>query len=135
MNRLTRVLLMVLLSGALLKVVAQTGETAWTSSAQETMRQLRSAALRDDYGYERLAHLCDNIGPRPVGSPQAAAAVDYVANELRKLGFDVRLERVRVPRWVRGDDHAELVAYAGQVSGTTQRVVVASGRHRRPWSP
>jgi carboxypeptidase Q len=117
---------MVLLSGMMFNVVAQTGESAWTSPAQETMRQLRSAALRDNYGYERLAHLCDNIGPRPVGSLQAAAAVDYVANELRKLGFDVRLERVRVPRWVRGDDHAELVAYSGQVSGTTQRVVVAA---------
>ena len=92
----------------------------------ETMRRLRSAALRDNYGYERLAHLSDNIGPRPVGSRQAAAAVDYVADELRTLGFNVRLEKVRVPQWIRGEDHCELVKYPGQVPGTTQKIVVAA---------
>ena len=126
MNRFTRVLLLVLLSGTILDVVAQTGGTAWTPSAVNTMRQLQSAALKDGYGYARLAHLSDNVGPRPVGSLQAAAAVEYVSNELRRLGFDVRLEKIRVPRWVRSDDHAELVAYPGQVPGTTQRVVVAA---------
>lgn len=120
------VLLAILASGIISTINAQTNAAAWAASTVDAMRQLQTTALRDNYGYERLAHLSDNIGPRPVGSLQAAAAVDYVAGELRALGFDVRLEKVRVPRWVRGDDHAELVAYPGQVPGTTQRVVVAA---------
>ncbi|HZL65711.1 MAG TPA: hypothetical protein VFC29_00110, partial [Candidatus Limnocylindrales bacterium] len=54
----------------------------------ETLQQLRhlhQAALEDDYAYRQAAHLTDNIGPRLAGSPQAAAAVEYVAAELRKL--------------------------------------------------
>ena len=47
---------------------------------------LRDAALADDYAYQQVAHLADNIGPRPVGWPQTAAAEQYVAGELRKLG-------------------------------------------------
>jgi carboxypeptidase Q len=119
-------LLMIIVSGILSAVNAQTVVTAWNPAALESMRQLRDAALRDHYGYERLAHLSDNIGPRPVGSLQAAAAVDYVANELRKLGLDVRLEKVRVPRWIRGEDHCELVQYPDQVPGTIQRIVIAA---------
>src|SRR5262252_9106251 len=126
MKRISRILLTVAMSGTMWTAVAQTSAPAWSPSTLDALRQLESAALRDDYGYERLAHLTDNIGPRPVGSLQAQAAVDYVAVELRKLGFDVRLEKVRVPRWVRGEDRCELVEYHGQVPGTTQRVVAAA---------
>src|SRR5215470_9778842 len=119
-------LLVIVVSGILSAVNAQTVASGWNPTALETMRHLRDAALSDHYGYERLAHLADNIGPRPVGSLQAEAAVDYVAVELRKFGFDVRLEKVRVPRWVRGEDRCELVEYPGQVPGTTQKVMVAA---------
>jgi len=121
-----RILRMVLMSGTVLTAAAQISATFWTPSTLEAMRQLQSAALRDNYGYERLAHLSDNIGPRPVGSPQAAAAVDYVAAELRSLSFEVRLEKLRVPCWMRGEERAELVEYHGRVPGTTQKIVVAA---------
>ncbi len=90
------------------------------------MRRLQDAALADDYAYQRLAHLTDNIGPRPAGSIQAAAAVEYVANEMRQLGLEVTLEKVKAPRWVRGEDKAELVGFPGQTPGTTQRIVVTA---------
>jgi carboxypeptidase Q len=90
------------------------------------MREIQRAALADDYTYKQLQHLTDHIGPRPSGSPQAAAAVEYVAQELRGLGFEVRLEKVAVPRWVRADEKAELVSYPGQVPGTTQKIVMTS---------
>jgi hypothetical protein len=126
----TCVLVTVAVSATGPTTAVQTDAPAWAPSTLEVLRRLQSAALQDNYGYERLTHLTDNIGPRPVGSLQAAAAVDYVASQLRDLGFDVRLEKVRVPRWTRGNDHAELVAYAGQVPGTTQRVIVtALGGH------
>jgi carboxypeptidase Q len=126
MKSLTRILLMMLMSGTILTVAAQTSATPWTPSRLEAMRQLQAAALRDNYGYERLAHLSDNIGPRPVGSLQAAAAVDYVVAELRSLGFEVHLEKVRVPRWIRTEEQAELVEYHDRVPGTTQKIIVAA---------
>src|SRR5438874_6716464 len=87
---------------------------------------LRDAALSDDYAYRQVAHLTENIGPRPSGSLQAQAAVDYVAAELRKLDLEVRLEEVRVPRWTRGVETAELIDYPGQAAGTTQKIVVTA---------
>ena len=87
---------------------------------------LRDAALDDDYAYRQLAHLTDNIGPRAVGSPQAEAAVRYVAAELRQLGLQVQLEEVRVPHWIRGTDAGELVEYPEQAPGTTQKIVLTA---------
>ena len=87
---------------------------------------MREAALADEYAYRQVAHLTENIGPRPSGSPQAQAAVDYVAEELRKIGLDVRLEEVRVPHWIRGIETAELVEYPGQAAGAKQKIVLTA---------
>jgi Zn-dependent M28 family amino/carboxypeptidase len=87
---------------------------------------LRDAALTDDYAYKVLARLADNIGPRPDGSPQAEAAVQYVADQLRSLGLEVRLEDVKVPRWIRSTETAELVEYPDQVPGTKQKIVLTA---------
>ena len=92
----------------------------------EELSAIKTAALADDYAYRQLAHLTENIGPRPTGSLQAKAAVDYVAAELRQLGLDVHLEEVKVPHWVRGAETAELVDYAGQVAGTSQKIVLTA---------
>jgi carboxypeptidase Q len=92
----------------------------------EEVTAIKSAALADDYAYHQLAHLTENIGPRPTGSLQAEAAVDYVAGELRKIGLDVHLEEVTVPHWVRGVETAALVEYAGQAKGTTQKIVLTA---------
>src|SRR5215813_4161075 len=71
---------------------------------QSELVALRDAALVDDYAWQQVAHITENIGPRPAGSPQAEAAVNYVADEMRKLGLDVRLEEVQVARWFRRID-------------------------------
>src|SRR5580704_14682048 len=92
----------------------------------EELSAIKAAALSDDYAYRQLAHLTENIGPRPSGSPQAKAASDYVAAELRKLGLDVHLEEVKVPHWVRGAETAQLVEYPGQVPETTQKIVLCA---------
>jgi Zn-dependent M28 family amino/carboxypeptidase len=92
----------------------------------EQLTAIKTAALSDDYAYRQVAHLTENIGPRPAGSAQAKAAVDYVAAELRQLGLEVQLEEVKVPHWVRGAETAELVDYAGHVPGTTQKIVLTA---------
>src|SRR5579862_8997667 len=92
----------------------------------EQLSAIKAAALTDDYAYQQVAHLTENIGARPSGSAQAKAAVDYVADELRKLGLEVQLEEVKVPHWVRGAESAELTEYPGQAPGTAQKVVLTA---------
>src|SRR6202049_163993 len=92
----------------------------------EELSAIKTAGLSDDYAYRQVAYLTENIGPRPSGSVQAKAAVDYVADELRQLGLDVHLEEVRVPHWIRGAETAELTEYAGQAAGTTQKVILTA---------
>jgi carboxypeptidase Q len=90
------------------------------------IKRLQAAALESDYAYRELAHLTGNIGPRLSGSPQAQAAVEYVAGELRKLGLEVQLEKVMVPHWVRGEETAALIGFPGMTPGTTQKVVLTA---------
>lgn len=100
----------------------------------QELTAIRDAALTDDYAYRQVAHITENIGPRPVGSPQAQAAIEYVAGEMRKLGLEVRLEPVRARRWIRGAESAELVEYPGQAPGSTQKIVLTAlgGNHPTP---
>jgi carboxypeptidase Q len=90
------------------------------------LKQIQQAALASDYAYRQLAHLTDSIGPRLTGSPQAEAAVQYVAGEMRRLGLDVKLEKLSVPHWVRGEETAALVQYPGQAAGTTQKILLTA---------
>jgi carboxypeptidase Q len=92
----------------------------------QQLSAIKAAALNDDYAYRQLAHLTENIGARPTGSAQATAAAQYVAEELRKLGLEVRLEPVTVPHWVRGAETAALVEYPGMVPNTTQKIILTA---------
>lgn len=90
------------------------------------LKQIQQAALRSDYALRQLAVLTNKIGPRLSGSVQAQNAVDCVANELRRLGLDVRLEKVLVPHWIRGVENGELVKFPGQMSGMAQRILLTT---------
>jgi hypothetical protein len=92
----------------------------------QQLSAIKAAALNDDYAYREVTHLTENIGPRPSGSPQARAASEYVAAELRQLGLEVRLQPVMVPHWVRGAETAALVEYPGMVPGSTQKIVLTA---------
>src|SRR5690349_20444272 len=96
-------------------IAQRTFEQTPTYSPQLTaeLKQLQEAALKSDYAWDELAHLTNNIGPRPAGSTQANFAAQYVAGELRKLGLDVRLEKVVVPHWARGEETGALVEFPG----------------------
>src|SRR5216683_3984624 len=90
------------------------------------LKRLQQSALNSDYAYRQVAHLANNIGPRLTGSAQAAKAVEYVANELKAIGCQVRLEKVMVPHWVRGEETATLVQFPGQANNTTQKIVLCA---------
>jgi carboxypeptidase Q len=127
----SRILLAVCLSFLVIgQAIAQRSEkrAAYSYPPQliAELRQLHGAALSDDYAYVQLAHLCNNIGPRLSGSPQAQQAAQYVAAEMRQLGLDVQLEKVMVPHWVRGKETGELLEFIGQAPGTTQKIVLTA---------
>jgi len=106
-------------------LVAQ-AEGVLSPDLKQQLIALRDAALGDDYAYKQVAYLTENIGPRPSGSAQSVKAAQYVADQMRSLGLEVRLEEVKVPHWVRGAETAELIDFPGQVPNTTQRVFVTS---------
>lgn len=90
------------------------------------LKQIQQAALKSDYAYRQVAHLCNNIGPRLTGSAQAQKAVEYVASELKALGLEVQLEKVMVPHWVRGEETGALVEFPGMAENTTQKIVLCA---------
>lgn len=92
----------------------------------EELRTLQRSALASEYAYRQTAYLSNNIGPRLSGSPQAERAVQYVAEEMRKLGLEVRLQKLSVPHWVRGEEKAELIEFPGMAEGTTQKIVITA---------
>ena len=125
-----RIALLLLLSSSLLCAAQQAPEADlskfYSPELLAQLPQVQQAALRSPYALEQLDHLTNNIGPRAAGSPGAQAAVEYVASELRKLGLDVRLEKVMVPHWVRGVESAELVQYPGKAPQATQKIVLTA---------
>src|SRR5580658_8170224 len=97
--------------------------SSFSKQLSDQLQAVRDAALSSDYAWHQLEHLTENIGPRPAGSRQAAAAAEYVAEEMRKLGLDVHLEPAAVSHFIRGEEKAELVEYPGRVPDTTERLV------------
>ena len=108
---------------------AQTGGKAdneLTATQTAALEKLEQAALSSDYAYRQTAYLTDNIGARLSGSPGAAAAVEYVAAEMRRQGFAVKLEKTLVPHWVRGVETGELIDFRGKVANTSQTVALTA---------
>ena len=98
----------------------------YSEKTLEELKTIQKASLASDYALRQVAHLSNNIGPRLSGSPQAEHAVQYVAEELRKLGLDVRLQKIMVPHWVRGEEHGELTQFDGMAPGTVQKIVLTA---------
>ena len=76
-----------------------------------TLDNLVDAALADSWAYERLAELCDEIGPRLAGSPGMVKAKEWSVRSMKEAGFDsVWMEEVTVPVWTRGREWARVTA-------------------------
>jgi Zn-dependent M28 family amino/carboxypeptidase len=73
--------------------------------------KLISAALTDTDGYANLTYLCDHIGKRISGSEPLERAVVWSADLMRKEGLaNVTVQKVMVPKWVRGKESGGIVA-------------------------
>jgi carboxypeptidase Q len=83
---------------------------SWLDEYRAPAARLLEAARTDPTAWERITHLTDTFGHRLSGSRALEAALRWAADEMKKDGFaDVRLEKVMVPRWVRGRESAHLV--------------------------
>lgn len=98
----------------------------YSEQTLKDLKRIQTAALQSDYALRQTAYLSNNIGARLTGSAQAERAVQYVAEEMRKINLDVRLQKLTVPHWVRGEERAELIEFPGMAQGTTQKVVVTA---------
>ncbi len=68
------------------------------------------ATLADNDAYDKLEHLCLQIGHRLSGSPQLEQAIDWAVTALINDGQEnVHRERVMVPHWVRGRESATMI--------------------------
>ena len=84
---------------------------------------LQRDELSGSHAFAFVQSLCDEVGPRPAGSPGDRAAVAWATRTMQGLGLSgVHTESVRVTHWERGEGRAELVG-----PGRQQLVVAALG--------
>ncbi len=109
--------------------------------AAEPVETLVRSSLASEEAWQELVELCDDIGPRLAGSPNLERAVRWAAAKMREDGLQVELQPVRVPRWVRGEERARILAPVDEPlpilglgmgvstppGGVRAEVVVASG--------
>lgn len=73
--------------------------------------RLIDAATRDSAAHRRMATLSDKFGHRFSGAASLESAIDWIMEEMKKDGLEnVHGEPVMVPRWVRGEESAELIS-------------------------
>jgi carboxypeptidase Q len=77
---------------------------------RDVAAQLTRAATADAFAWNRLAELTDTFGNRISGSVNLTRAIAWAAETMKADGLEnVHTERVMVPKWVRGAEHAEIV--------------------------
>ncbi len=82
-----------------------------TDQYKSAADRLIDAALADNEGYAKLAYLCDRIGARLSGMPSLDRAIQWSAATMKSDGLsNVRVIPVKVPKWVRGAESAQLLA-------------------------
>ncbi|HEX2203397.1 MAG TPA: M28 family metallopeptidase [Longimicrobium sp.] len=86
---------------------AAQGPEAYRAQADSLIR----GALADSAAWERTAEIADRFGARFSGTENLERAIDWIVERMRADGLEnVHTEPVMVPRWVRGAEHAELLA-------------------------
>jgi hypothetical protein len=82
-----------------------------SKAALQAAARLRDRALESDEALQLLTAITTEVGPRFAGTPGDLAGVEWTRRKLVDLGFtDVRTPEVIVPRWVRGEASAEVLA-------------------------
>jgi carboxypeptidase Q len=98
------------LAVVLLVPLPAASQSDWLDPYREPARRLIDESLSTRAAWERLAEMGDTFGHRLSGSEALADAIQWAAEEMKKDGLEnVRLEPVKVPHWVRGNESLEIV--------------------------
>ena len=90
-------------------------EPPWLDWYRGPAARLIGEAVGDAFAWRRLSVLTDTIGNRLSGTPQLARAITWAAEEMKRDGLEnVHTEKVVVPKWVRGNESAEIIEPARQ---------------------
>jgi carboxypeptidase Q len=88
-------------------------QSSWIEAYREPAARLIGESLSTRFAWERLAELADTYGHRLSGSEGLDGAIRWAEVEMKKDGLErVRIEPVKVPHWVRGQESAEIIAPA-----------------------
>ncbi len=78
---------------------------------RETSQRVLARALSDEAGWKKLEYLTTRIGHRLSGSPGLERAIAWAHASMQAEGLEgVRLEPVKVHRWVRGQESLRVVS-------------------------
>src|SRR5688572_6051272 len=90
---------------------APAGQAQWLEAYREPATRLIDEAASTRFAWDRLAELTDTFGHRLSGSESLEAAIRWAAEQMKRDGLEhVRLEPVKVPRWVRGTESLEIAS-------------------------
>jgi carboxypeptidase Q len=82
----------------------------WLDAYREPANRLIGEATGDTFAWRRLALLTDTHGHRLSGSPQLERAIEWAVAEMKRDGLEnVHTEKVMVPKWVRGNESADML--------------------------
>ena len=85
-------------------------ETFAQTNDSAALRTIYTETLANSKSYDWLRELCNDIGGRLSGSPEAARAVEWTRKKMIEAGADtVWLQEVWVPHWVRGAKESGVV--------------------------
>lgn len=89
---------------------AQTPGANWLDQYRDPAARLIGEAVSSTFAWQRLSVLTDTIGNRLSGTPQLDRAIEWAVREMTADGLEnVHTEKVMVPSWIRGEEHAAIV--------------------------
>jgi carboxypeptidase Q len=84
-------------------------DATWIDPHRSNVDRLIKEAQADQFAWNRLAELTDTFGNRLSGSDNLTRAIAWAVETMKKDGLEnVHTEKVMVPRWVRGNETAEI---------------------------
>jgi len=81
--------------------------------APSPFESIAGRALTDGATLATVTDLTDRVGPRLSGSDGAAEGVRWAVAQFQAAAVPVRTERLKAPRWVRGEERGEVLPGKG----------------------
>lgn len=95
-------------------------DDSWLEAYRAAVGRIVAEATSNAAAWTRLAEFTDMFPARLSGSSNLQRAIEWTADQMKRDGLEnVRLDKVMVPHWVRGNESAEIVEpFQGQLAIT-----------------